>query len=222
MYRKEPLVTGECYHVFNKSIAGYTIFNSDNEYLRMRRLFQYYQQECVDGKFTHFLQRKEVVRFGFEYCIEGIKDRNDALVRIVSYCIMPTHFHMILQQLKDDGISTYMRIVLDSYTKYFNLRNLRKGPLWVGRFKNRLIQSDEELLHVTRYIHLNPTSAGLVKKAEFWEYSSYKEYLGHRSGAGLCEWRDVIDMERNDYKKFVEDRQAYQRELALVKHLIIE
>ena len=67
--------------------------------------------------------------------------------------------------------------ILNSYSRYFNTKQKRKGPLWEGRFENVLIKTDEQLLHLTRYIHLNPVTAYLVDQAKDWQASSYNEYL---------------------------------------------
>ncbi len=121
---------------------------------------------------------------------------------------MPTHLHLILAQLKDEGISLFMQNLLNSYTRYFNVKNERVGPLWQGRFKSILIQSDEQLLHLTRYIHLNPTSQNLVEKPEDWKYSSSNEYLWREDDV-LCNFKENIKIDPNPYRKFVEERQDY-------------
>jgi putative transposase len=77
---------------------------------------------------------------------------------------MPTHIHLVLRQLKDGGISKFMSNILNSYSRYFNIKHNRKGPLWEGRFRKVLVGSDEQLLHLTRYVHLNPVTACLVDK----------------------------------------------------------
>ena len=111
--------------------------------------------------------------------------------------------------------------VLKSYSKYFNKKYKRKGPLWETRFKNVHVDTDEQLLHLTRYIHLNPVTALLVKKPEDWNFSSYKEYL-RESPRKICEFEEFIPIEKNEYKLFVEERIDYQKELAKIKHLLLE
>ncbi len=69
-----------------------------------------------------------------------------------------------------------------SYTKAINKRNMRTGPLFEGPYQAILVEQDEYLLHLSRYIHLNPVSADLVDRAEDWEFSSYKDYIGIRRG----------------------------------------
>jgi putative transposase len=135
---------------------------------------------------------------------------------------MPTHIHFLLQQLVENGISIFMRNILDSYTRFFNIRHNRKGPLWEGRSKKVLAKTNEELLHFTRYIHLNPVTAYLVDKPEDWEASSYREYIGLEVEDRICNYEDVLEINPRTYKEFVEDRISYQRELAKIKHLLCE
>jgi len=220
MKRKIPLVNGEIYHILNKSIAGYEIFNTQADYLRMQHLFRYYQKE-TQIRFSDFLLLKGVGTGFNTYLAEYNADKND-LVQIIAYCLMPTHFHLILKQLENDGISKFIGNILNSYTRYFNVKHKRRGPLWEAKFKNVLVGNDEQLLHLTRYLHSNPTTALLVKKPEEWLYSSYKEYLGTSEELTLCDHKDLIDINPKSYRKFVNNRISYQRELAKIKSLLLD
>ena len=116
-----------------------------------------------------------------------------------------------------------MSNVLNSYTRFFNTKYDRKGPLWVGRFKNIPIESDEQLLHLTRYVHLNPVTAKLVNQAEEWKHSSYREYIQKpNKPQTICHYSDVLDIKQTEYQDFVHDHASYQRELAAIKNLAIE
>ena len=116
-----------------------------------------------------------------------------------------------------------MNNILNSYSRYFNLKHRRKGPLWEGRFKRILVRNDEQLLHLTRYIHLNPTTSYLVNRPEEWNWSSFKEYIRDASANdGICGYSNVLDINPSSYKKFVEDRISYQRELAKIKDLLLD
>ncbi len=213
--RKEPLLNNHLYHVFTKSIEGYKIFRSDKDYKRMVELMKFYSYHNPYMKFSTYLKLKNK-----DKAIKKLESKG-FVVNIVAYCIMPTHLHLILVQLVDRGISIYMQNLLNSYTRYFNVNNKRKGPLWQGRFKSVLIENDEYLLHLTRYIHLNPTSAGLVDKPEDWKYSSYNEYLG-KTDESLCKITPYLEIEPEAYKKFVEERKEEQRSLTILKKLILE
>jgi len=129
---------------------------------------------------------------------------------------MPTHIHLLLVQTYENGISEFMKCVLDSYTRYFNLKTNRKGPLWQSRFKHALIEDEEQLMHVTRYIHLNPATEHLVEKPEDWEFSSYREYLG-MTEERLCCVEKYFALEPLIYRKFVENQIEYQRALKDVR-----
>lgn len=217
--RKIPLVTNETYHIFNKSIAGYEIFNTKEEFLRIAEVIKHYQP--VKTK-TRFSKREEIKNDCSISPLPRLPQENK-LVEIIAYCIMPTHIHLILKQTVDKGISTFMSLISNSYSRYFNLKHKRKGPLWENEFKNVLITSDEQLLHLTRYIHLNPVSAFIVNKPGEWTASSYKEYLGEIDSAQkICNFNDLLTIVPSSYREFVEDRISYQRELAQIKHLILE
>jgi len=216
--RKEPLRNSYLYHICTKSIAGYRIFRADDDYLRMLEMLWYYRYEKPPMRFSVYQTLLE--RGGNRNLLVELSTR-DLLVDTIAYCIMPTHLHLILAQLKDEGISLYMKNLLNSYTRYFNLKNERVGPLWQGRFKSILIGTDEQLLHLTRYIHLNPTSDNLVEKPENWKYSSYNEYLNNPDDA-LCNFLQYTKINPESYKTFVETRQDYQQKLAEIKRICLE
>ncbi len=209
--RKETLVTGEVYHIFNKSIAGFKIFNNQLDFSRFVEVIRYYQKEKPSICFSNFIKAKQDFSSG------------ETVVEIIAYCVMPTHFHLVLRQLKDNGITVFIGNVLNSYARYFNIKYKRKGPLWQGRFKNVLVENEDQLLHLTRYIHLNPVTGYLVNKPEEWMVSSYREYLSEcNSENSLCNYSNILQIDSSSYKKFVEDHISYQRELARIKDLIIE
>jgi REP element-mobilizing transposase RayT len=105
-------------------------------------------------------------------------------VEIVAYCLMPDHYHLLVCP-RVDTLSKLMQPFLLAYTHAFNKRYGRMGALFQGRFKARYVGKNEYLLHLSRYILLNPVRAGLVKQAEDWEFSSYRDYLGLRTGSKL-------------------------------------
>jgi len=210
--RKETLAIGETYHIFSKSIAEFVIFNNKKEYLRMKQSIKYYQREKPDIKFSKFTKN--------ECAMKDFPSDKEKLASIIAYCLMPTHFHLVLKQLKQDGISIFMAKLLNSYSRYFNIRHNRKGPLWETEFKNVLVKTDEQLLHLTRYIHLNPVTTYLVDKAEDWSFSSYQEYLSKScDDEKISEYDQILNITPDLYKKFVEDNVSYQRELAKLKLL---
>ncbi len=217
-YRKDLLINDNYYHIFSRSIAKYVIFNNDQEYSRIINLISLLKYVDFDYSFSRFIILKSDQQLSI---INKLKKQNKTFVEIIAYCIMPTHFHLILKQNTDFGIAKYMAKLLNSYSKYFNAIHNRVGPLWSGRFKNLKVTDDDQLLHLTRYIHLNPCSANIVNRPEHWEYSSYKEYI-NESDNRMCGFKDVINFELNQYKKFVENRKDYQQKISQIKNLLID
>jgi putative transposase len=210
--RKVPLRTGCFYHVFNKSIAEYEIFRFEEEYIRIRESIRFYKTALCGQSYSVALKNNK---------LQDAALHGPERVRLIAYCVMPTHIHLLLCQLDNDGIEELMRHAQAGYAGYFNSKTKRKGPLWEGRFDARLIETDEDLLHMTRYIHLNPTSAGLVTDPAEWGMSSYREYLGIEGGASLCDFKGLVSLPPEQYKKFSLDRQDYQRSLQVIKaHLM--
>lgn len=221
MRRKTILAEGETYHIFSRSIANFKIFNSDEDYQRMLYLMKYFQAQKPPTKFSYFMELKQVQQFGFLNYFESIDQDQTKIVQIIAYCFMPTHIHIILKQLRPNGISDFMSNVLNSYSRYFNTKYKRKGPLWESKFKNVLVENDEQLIHLTRYLHLNPVTANLVERPEDWQYSSYKEYIDEVDFP-FCQYDDLITTKSKEYRKFVLDRKSYQRELAIIKKQLVE
>jgi putative transposase len=213
--RKDVLVIEGVYHIFTKSIAGFEIFNNNSEYSRMMEAIRYYQMKKTEVKFSQYIKLKNKAD-------DNLLDKNK-LVEIIAYCLMPTHLHLILKQVREGGISIFMSNILNSHTRYFNIKHNRKGPLWESRFKSILVETDEQLLHLTRYIHLNPVTSYLVNSPEEWPASSYLEYsLKVKDGDRICNYHDMLDIKPHSYRKFVAGGASYQRELAMIKKLFLE
>jgi len=223
MRRKQALENEHVYHVMNKSIAGYKIFNDEIDYRRMLRLIEYFSISDALPKFSYFLKRCEDMGKTFESYLDQCFPDPNRSTDVLAYCLMPTHVHFILRQRKRSGIATFMSNVLNSYSRYFNIKHKRKGPLWVGKFKNVMIESDDQLWHLSRYVHLNPVTSYLTDKAEDWNFSSYLEYITpsgvHRP---LCSYGEYLQIKPRQYRAFVEDQADYQRDLAAIKNLILE
>ena len=157
--RQVALGAGECYHLYNRgNNRGRVFFERENYLFFLRRLRE------------HLLPALDVI----------------------AYCLMPTHYHLLVHVKAatsadaDDAagaaVSKGMMRLTVSYTKAINKRYERVGALFQGAFQARHVGENNHLLHLSRYIHLNPVEAGLVSRAEAWEFSSYREYIGLRKG----------------------------------------
>ena len=222
MSRKCPLVPNQIYHIFSRSIADFRIFNNNRDYQRMLMLLYYFQIKEPPNKFSYFIRNKAVETLGFHSFFTSLTKDQPRINQIIAYCLMPTHIHLVIKQLDNHGISIYLNKILNSYSRYFNTCHRRKGPLWEQRFKNVLVENDEQLIHLTRYLHLNPVSALLVKKPEDWQFSSYKEYINSEYQFKLCSPEGLFAISSGRYIKFVNDHINFQKELAKIKNISID
>lgn len=205
---------GKIYHICNKSIANYPIFKDLSNAQRFIQALDYYNNTLVQVNLGNFLKNNK------DYLPELLTIKNDGLIKFLAYCIMPDHYHLLVKILKENCLSKYINDVENSFSRFFNIKFKRKGPLWQSSFKSVQIKSNEQLLHVSRYIHLNPTTANLVDKPEDWIFSSYKYYLN-----SFILKNYLIEISINDansYKKFCQANIDYQKKLKLIKKLILE
>ena len=213
--RKIKFYAGEYYHVYNQGNNRQNIFFERENYL-------------------FFLRR-----------VRKYLPPNGTIV--VAYCLMPTHYHLMVGVKQTSevsetsevlGVSTGMMKLSVSYTKAINKRYQRSGVLFRGPFQAVHVDRNEYLLHLSRYIHLNPVTAGLVERPEDWEFSSYREYIGLRDGTlpepeivlSLFSMRNVISRDlrgfgnlgglsaQNAYQEFVESYSKGDEEI--IAHLL--
>jgi len=221
--RITPLITEEIYHVLNRGLFVQPIFTCIRDFKRALELIRYCQNKEKPLRYSKFLQLPNHQRR------EILKDqtrKKEFFVEIIAFCLMSNHFHFILKQLEENGISTFMANFTNSYSRYFNVKNKRNGPLFQGRFKAIRIESNEQLIHLSRYIHLNPYSSFVVKSIPqllSYSYSSFPEYL-KESSFSLCDKKIILEQFKNikAYKNFVLDQADYQRKLEIIKHLLLD
>jgi len=209
--RAIPFINTEYYHVFNRGVAQMPIFHDKADYKRFMRTMLYYAVEGPKPRFSLFSPLGTPL------------DINKKLVEIICFSLMPNHFHILLQQKRDRGITEFVSKLSNSYTKYFNTKNKRSGPLFQGEFKAVHIETDEQLLHLSRYIHLNPLVSFITKNLETYSWSSYKEYLGI-TDAATCFKEIILNQFKSlrDYKQFVLDQGDYGKKLEMIKHQTLE
>ena len=217
-----PLVNEQIYHVFNRGINHQPTFIDKFEYKRAMAVIDYYRFANPPLKFSVFLKLSQENRAQIS---DDMKKEYSKLVDVLVFCLMPNHFHFLLRQVQDGGISKFLSNFQNSYTRYFNTKNERDGAIFLGQFKAVLIETDEQLIHVSRYIHLNPTTSYIVKDFDSlidYPWSSLSEYLNERPI--ICETSTVMDIfgSSESYKEFLRDQVEYQRELDKIKHLVLE
>lgn len=182
------------YHVYNRGWNLGKIFLDEADYsyfeqLLARHLSEHPAEDEDGRQYRHF--RPEV--------------------QLVAYCLMGNHFHMLFYQSDESAITRLMRSLMTAYTAYFNARHKRRGSLFESRFKAVWIGNDTQLMHITRYIHLNHSNNAI------WDHSSYRDYLG--SPRGWITPQPVLEIftSKESYVEFVADYEEVQRERDSIK-----
>lgn len=199
------------HHVYNRGVEKRNIFLDVQDY----RIFLYYL-------YIYLLPLKEVLNKYPDLPIRLYKTNLHGKVEVLSYCLMPNHFHLLLKQTTVDGISRLLKQLTNAYTLYFNQKYERVGGLMQGNFKSIEVVTDELLLHVSRYIHLNPVSSEIVANPVSYKWSSLREYL--QKAKSLCNTSLILAYfpTIDHYLNFVNDQVDYSRELEKIKYFRIE
>jgi len=184
------------YHIFNRGVDKRKIFLGESDYIRfLEGMWEFNTIESIDSLYRlRQLREKESVATRLLYSSRVATD-SARLVDFIAYCLNPNHFHFILKQKKEDGVSKFMHKVGSGYTHYFNHKNNRSGSLFQGKFKAVEVKSDHQLRYVSAYINGNP-EIHKIEKAKNWKWSSYLDYLGKRNGV-LCDKKYVLEYFKN-------------------------
>lgn len=189
-------VENSYYHVYNRGVNRQDVFVDDEDYRYFEWLFERtLSSEAVkDSKGREFTWLQDAV------------DLN-------AYCLMSNHFHLLVYRRDIDGVSKLLRTLATAYTMYFNKRYRRRGPLFESSFKAVPVIRDEQLMHITRYIHLNHSQFNK------WPHSSFSDYLAPHSQSWLMS-EPILELFANkeSYREFVLDHEEAQSALQQLKY----
>lgn len=221
MNRKENLVTDQIYHIYNRGVEKRTIFTCEDEYRRF-----------IDCSFHYLFSNEKYSNLTngaiTTSCVaaaatsRNIEDDFIRPVNIIAYCLMPNHFHLLVKQMVDRGISQYIHKISTSFTNYFNLKYDRVGALFQGPFKYKRVETEEQLLYLTKYIHRNPLEIikGTVSSPKWMEidnypWSSLPSYLGVTDEPILKELVLASFSSARQYRDFVTEEEHLDKVLNL-------
>ncbi|MEA3463728.1 MAG: transposase [Patescibacteria group bacterium] len=171
------------YHIYNRGVDKRNIFMEEQK--------------------TAISAPSAVAALGADIADIEILKKLPKLVEIICYCLIPNHYHLILKQLVDNGISMFMHKLADSYSHYFNKKYDRLGSLFQGTYQAIHINTDSYLLWLSGYVNGN-IEIHKIAKAEKWPWSSYLDYLGKRNGT-LYNKKVILDQFQDikEYKNLV-------------------
>lgn len=212
----------EIYHVFNRGVERRSLFTNSREYQRFIDTLWFYRFAGLPTRLSNYFSLPVVTRQSLS---KRLRREKQMIVSLLSYCLMPNHFHLIVRQQVNQGISTFLSNISNSYTKYFNTKHKRAGSLLQGPFKAVHIENEEQLLCVIRYVHLNPVSSFLIspENLDTYQWSSHAEYIG-KVAENICDQAFVKHefLTQKTYRQFIDDQVAYVKSLASINHVIID
>jgi len=198
--RKVPFVNGEYYHVYNRGVEKRAIFSDQYD---VRRFL------CSMEEFNTIHPIGSIYQNSF-HKLRRPTSKQGKLVEFIAYCLNPNHYHFILMQVADGGISEFMKRLNGGYTKYFNDRNDRSGVLFQGRFKSVHVDTNDYLLQLSAYVNLNNHVHQLSGPASKLVRSSWGEYMDEMQKS-FCEKGIILNQFKNisEYKAFAENSLQY-------------
>ncbi|MDO8487892.1 MAG: transposase [bacterium] len=205
------------YHIYNLGIDRRDIFLEPEDY-----------KTFLDYLRTYLAPFEEQTKPGFKADKPSIRSHKlnmnlHGQVELLAYCLMPNHFHLLVRQVVGDGITKLMRRVGTNYSVYFNTKYHRQGGLFESVYKAALISNQAQLVHLTRYLHLNPVSLKVSRfgpvstvttaRPEEYEYSSYQKYLTGQSlpwfdPRPILSTFDTLITSHSSYQSFVADHRV--------------
>lgn len=208
-YYNRDFKTNHYYHIFNRGAYKNNIFLDDQDYNTFTSILSYYLLYPLAKPYLY----KNTVKNPY------IKVRNLMLesVHLVSYCLIPNHFHLLLKETqlatKQTGISNLMRRVMIAYSMYFQDKHQHSGALLQGRYKNVEIETHEQLLYISKYIHKNPKKITKFKSLKSYPYSSYPAFIGHIKTTKWLHSEEILKLDyyknskspQKDYQKFIQE-----------------
>ncbi len=221
--RKVNFYNGGFYHIYNRGVLKQPIFFEDRDYIRfVHDLYEFndLNHSVVPRGRKHIARGSTSgIRIPEVEPLYVNRSPRDKVVAILAWCLMPNHFHLFLQQIRDGGVSVFMHKLSTGYTAYINKKYKRTGHLFQGRFKAKHIGQESYFLHISRYIHLNPVdlieSGWKEEGIKDWEkvhqflenykWSSYPDWIGSRNFPSLLDLKSVTGVFDNAdrYKRFM-------------------
>lgn len=214
--KKPVFANNEIYHVYNRGVDKRKVFSGESDYFRfVHNLFEfnntapavniYYKEDALNSYEVHEVELRKKV------------GARKPLIEILAFCLMPNHYHLLLQQKVEGGVVSFMQKLGTGYTNYFNTKYNRVGSLFQGRFKAVHVSRDSHFIHLPYYIHANPldlafpewrtkTITDKEKAFQFlvkYRWSSLFDYLGIKNFPSVTERNFLLGMHggTSSYKK---------------------
>lgn len=206
MTLRRAIASNEYYHIFNRGAHRHTLFRDKNDWLRFLFLILYCQSPMLLPH-TKRMVTSSALAEGFPVPLEK---QTEIIARrtvgLTAFCVLSNHFHLLLRQTEEVGVSRYMHRVIMGYTNYFNTKYKTSGHLFQGRYRDVHVSTNEQLLYLSAYIHRNPRDLAQWRgREEEYPYSSLSDYTNKNRWGGILETDILASQFKEDhsYRDFV-------------------
>lgn len=220
----KQFVENTYYHIYNRGVEKRIIFQDQQDYGVFLSYLKDYLTPKDDINLMAILHSGDSNPQQKSEALKMIRMNNFTnTIDLLAYCLMSNHFHLLVKQSEPTSIDSFMNSLTTRYSMYFNKRNKRVGHLFQGTYKAVLVETEEQLLHLSRYIHKNPLVKGVSLQG--YPYSTYPNYLGLKQ-TGWIKPTDILSYFSksgfNSYESFVEGSKLDYDSTNFVRDLILD
>lgn len=207
--RKIEFINGEIYHIYNRGVDKRELFIDPKDTARFMQAILEFNTTKPIGSIRENTQRHKSGVPNAVFMPKGAAIT--PLVSFIAYCVNPNHYHFVLKQLVEGGISKFIQKFSQGYAMYFNEKHQRTGPLFSGCFKAKHVETSDYLFHLSAYVNLNFNihKIGPDNPAYNFVRSSWKQYNEEMVGAPLipCETNLILEhfKDKQSYKNYAEE-----------------
>ena len=206
--RKTIFTPGNYYHIYNRGVHKQNVYLNKQDYTRFLFLILFLQSPL---SFPQISRHTSKFLKGYGFSVEDnitSEISKKRTVELVSFVLMPNHFHLILREIKEGGISDYMQRVQNGYTKYFNIKYKKSGHLFQGPFGAVEVEDNNQFLYLSSYIHKNPKE--LNQNILEYPWSSCKDYITENRWPELLKPESILSQFKSskEYNHFVKTSTA--------------
>ncbi|MFA6514665.1 MAG: transposase [Candidatus Paceibacterota bacterium] len=216
--RKSKFATNEIYHIYNRGVDKRNIFINERDNFRfIHDMYEFNDKNPsinINNLISRHQSQSKLLEVGLPTIIKN--KRKEPIVEILAYCLMDNHFHMLIRQKEENGITNFMRKLGTGYTNYFNQKYKRNGALFQGKFKSIHIENDAHFMYLPIYIHLNPLDfefkewrngkiSDPEKALEFllnYRWSSLLDYIGKKNFPSIIKKDFLIELFGDEDKQY--------------------
>ena len=203
--RIKDYIPNSYYHLYNRGVEKRPIFLDVQDYNVFQSYLETYLSPKDPNRLSILLENGNPKEKDTARKLLRLNNFSDQ-IKLLAFCLIPNHFHLLIHQKEANSIDIFANSLFTRYTMYFNKKYKRVGPLFQGLYKAVLVQSEEQLLWLSRYIHRNPLDLLQGRALQSYQYSSYPDYLKIRNKSWVKP-EEILSYFKSPYKNFVESHE---------------